>query len=192
MGTQTNKGFFYDEFLKVLKEQQVDVRLMARDSEKDAAISAHKRILSARSEVFEEMFESDKYKASSKLETITLSEMKHEVLEAFVDFTYSDGSMLSEKAKQHAMSLYSAAKDYEIPRLWCLCRKELIASLNMSNALRVLQLAQIPYDESLSVAAFTTIKNSKLKLSSSTKVKVFVVNHPNGPLEITRAIFPRN
>ena len=49
MGTQTNKGFFYDEFLKVLKEQQVDVRLMARDSEKDAAISAHKRILVATS-----------------------------------------------------------------------------------------------------------------------------------------------
>ncbi|XP_019084097.1 PREDICTED: disease resistance protein RPS6-like isoform X1 [Camelina sativa] len=84
-----------------LKEQEVDVRLQA-----------HKFILSARSEEFMKIFESDKFKASSKLETITLSELKQEELEAFVEFIYSDGSMLSEKAKQHVRSLYRAADKF--------------------------------------------------------------------------------
>ncbi|CAH2071533.1 unnamed protein product, partial [Thlaspi arvense] len=61
------------------------------------------------------MFESDKCKASSVLETITLSDLKPEELEAFVEFIYTDGSMLSQKAKQHVTSLYRAADKYEIP-----------------------------------------------------------------------------
>ncbi|XP_024009992.1 putative BTB/POZ domain-containing protein At4g04090 [Eutrema salsugineum] len=105
MGTQSNKELFWDGLVKFLKEQQVDVLLKACDSDEEAAISAHKFILSARSEVFRKMFEPDKCKASSRLETITLSEMKHEELEAFVEFIYSDGSMLSEKAKKHVRSL---------------------------------------------------------------------------------------
>ncbi|CAL9232970.1 unnamed protein product [Arabidopsis halleri] len=183
---------FCNGFLKVLKEQKVDVRLMARDSDKDALLLLQ-LFLAFYHYLIHSLYEQrDRWSAWSMSSSITLSEMKHEELEAFVEFIYSYGSMLSEKAKQHAMSIYSAAKYYEIPRLGYLCRKELIASLNMSNALQVLQLAQIPFDESLSVAAFTTIKNSKLKLSSSTEVKVFIVNHPNGPLEKMSAIFPRN
>lgn len=61
------------------------------------------------------MLESDEFKNSAKqVETITLSEIKQEELEAFVEFIYSDGSMLSAKVKQHAMALYRAADKYEI------------------------------------------------------------------------------
>lgn len=45
MRTKTNKDIFFDGFVRVIKEQEVDVRLKAWDSDKDAAISAHKLIL---------------------------------------------------------------------------------------------------------------------------------------------------
>ncbi|KAG7639196.1 BTB/POZ domain [Arabidopsis thaliana x Arabidopsis arenosa] len=106
MATETNKELFVGGFAKILKEQrQVDVRLKAGDSgDEGASTSAHKLVLSARSEVFKKMLESDEIKASAQLETITLCEMKHEELEAFIEFIYSDGSMLSAKEKQHKMA----------------------------------------------------------------------------------------
>ncbi|KAL1198964.1 putative BTB/POZ domain-containing protein [Cardamine amara subsp. amara] len=191
MGTQTNKELFIDGFLKILKEQQVDVRLKACDSDKEAAISAHKLILSARSEVFKKMFEPDKFKDSSKLETITLSEMKQEELEAFVEFIYSDGSILSEKAKQHVRSLYCAADKYEIPHLRDLCRNELIESLNSSNALALFELAQIPFDTALTLAALITIRANKIAITNSAEFKVFVVNHPNLTVQIVKTILTK-
>lgn len=96
------------------------------------------------------------------LETVTLSEMKQEELEAFVEFIYSDGSMLSEKAKLHLRPLYRAAVKYKIPHLRDLCRNELIASLNSSNALNVFVLAQIHFDPVLRDAAFTTMRTYKI------------------------------
>ncbi|KAL1198963.1 putative BTB/POZ domain-containing protein [Cardamine amara subsp. amara] len=188
MGTLTSKELFFDRFLKVLKEQQVDVELKSRGSDKKAAIFAHKLILSGRSEVFKMMLEPDKCKASSKLETITLSEMKQEELEAFVEFIYSDGSMLSEKGKQHVRSLYCAADKYEIPHLRDLCRNELLASLNSSNALDIFVLAHVPYDKALSDAALATIKANKSTISTSAEFKVFAINHPDLTIEIVKAI----
>ncbi|XP_010496188.1 PREDICTED: putative BTB/POZ domain-containing protein At2g40440 [Camelina sativa] len=188
MGKKSNKDLFVDGFLKVLKEQQVDVRLKARGSDKKASIYSHKLILSARSEVFKKMLESDKYKVSSRVMTITFSKMKQEELEAFVEFIYSDGSTLSEKAKQHVKSLYRAAGKFEIPHLRDLCRDELVTSLNSSNALKVLELAQIPFDKALSDAAFTVIKTFKSVISTSSEFKVFVVNHPDLTVEIMKSI----
>ncbi|CAH2071537.1 unnamed protein product [Thlaspi arvense] len=190
MGTQTtpNKELFLSGCLSVLKEQKADVRLKPCDSRKKAAISAHKLILSARSEVFKKMFESDQCKASSRLETITLSELRHEELEAFVEFIYSDGSILSEKAKQHVRSLYRAADKYEIPHLRGLCRNELIATLDSSDALRVLTLAEIPLDQALSDAALKVIKINKSMISTSTEFEGFVFDHPNLTVQIVKAI----
>ncbi|XP_019097596.1 PREDICTED: BTB/POZ domain-containing protein At5g48510-like [Camelina sativa] len=129
MATPNNKEHFSGGLAKVLAEQwQVDVRLKAVNSDDEgSAISAHKLILASRSEVFKKMLESDELKTSAKqVETITLSDMKQEELEAFVEFIYSDGSMLSEKVKKHARSLYLAADKYEIPHLRDLCRTQLI------------------------------------------------------------------
>ncbi|CAH8329694.1 unnamed protein product [Eruca vesicaria subsp. sativa] len=160
MGTQSNKELFLNGFVKLLKEQPTDVLLKACDGDKKAVIHAHKLILSARSEVFKKILESDNLKASSRLETITLSELKHEELEALVEFIYSDGSMLSKKAKQYVRSLYRAADKYEIPHLRDLCRNELISSLGSSNALQLLVFAQIPFDKALSDAVFNVIKEN--------------------------------
>ncbi|CAA7054368.1 unnamed protein product [Microthlaspi erraticum] len=186
METSENKELFLGGPLKVLKEQQADVRLKSLSSERDVA--AHKLILSARSEVFKKFLQPDICKATSTLETITISELTHEGLLAFVDFIYSDGSKLNELAKSHVMSIYRVAEKYKIPHLGDLCRNEIISSLNSWNALKFLEFAQVPYDYALSNAALAAIKNNKVTISNSAEFKDFVVNHPNLTVEIVKAI----
>ncbi|KAG7574369.1 BTB/POZ domain [Arabidopsis suecica] len=194
MATQSNKEVFLGGFKKLLNEKwQADVRLKAGDSDESASIFAHKLVLVARSEVFKNILESDEFKASAKLvETVTLSEMKHEEVEALVEFIYSvDGSICSASVKKHARSLFLAADKYEIPLLRDLCRNELISSLNSSNALSILELAQIPFDKALNDAAFTTILTNMNTIASCDEFKLFVVNHPNLAVEIMKAYVTR-
>ncbi|KAG7611711.1 BTB/POZ domain, partial [Arabidopsis suecica] len=173
---------------RVLAEKwQVDVMLKAKNSDEGSAISAHKLILASRSEVFKNMFELDEFKTSTKhVETITLSEMKQEELEAFVEFIYSDGSMLSANVKQHARSLYLAADKYEILHLRDLCRTELISSLSLLNSLDLLVLAQIPFDKVLNDEAFSYIKKNISTIASSDEFKLFVAGNPNLAVEIMK------
>ncbi|XP_013627126.1 PREDICTED: glycine-rich RNA-binding protein 3, mitochondrial-like [Brassica oleracea var. oleracea] len=52
--------------------------------------------------VLSKIMESDEFKASSKLETVTFSEMKHEEIEALVEFMYCvDGSISLDSLKKH-------------------------------------------------------------------------------------------
>ncbi|CAH8332477.1 unnamed protein product [Eruca vesicaria subsp. sativa] len=189
MTTQSNREIFFDGFNKLFKEQwQSDVLLKAGDSAMGATIPAHKLVLASRSTVLKKMMESDELKSSSKVETVTFSEMKHEELEALVQFMYSvDGSISSETLKKHVRSLYLAADKYEIPHLRDICRNQLISSLNASNALNILELAQIPFDKALNDAAFTAFKNNKSIIASSTEFKLFVVNNPDLSVEVIKA-----
>ncbi|CAA0358354.1 unnamed protein product [Arabidopsis thaliana] len=163
MATQTNQDHFSGGLAKILAENwQVDVRLKAVDSDEGIKIGGLKKML-----------ESDEFKTSAKqVGTITLLEMKQEELEAFVEFLYSDGSMLSSKVKQHARALYRAADKYEILQLRELCRSELISSLNSKNSLNLLELAQIPFDKVLNDAAFSYIKTNELMFPSFDEFKV--------------------
>ncbi|XP_056847466.1 BTB/POZ domain-containing protein At5g48510-like [Raphanus sativus] len=190
MVTQTNQQKFSGGLAKVLEEQwQVDVRLKAGvDNDDVSAISVHKLILVSRSEVFKRMLESAEVKTlAEQVETVALSEMKKEELEAFVEFMYNDGTMLSPKSKQHVRSLYLAADKYEIPHLRDLCRNEIISSLDLSNALDCLELAQIPFDNDLHEAAFLFVKTNIYTIASSEVFKLFVVSNPNLAWDIMKA-----
>ncbi|EOA25808.1 hypothetical protein CARUB_v10019176mg [Capsella rubella] len=191
MAKQTNQELFVGGLARALKEQRhVDVCLKAGESdEKGVSISAHKIVLSARSEVFKKILESDEIKATTKLETITLSELKHEELDALVEFIYSDGTMLSEQGKQHVMSLFLAADKYEIPHLRDLCRSHLRTSMNVSNALTVLALAQIPIDQALSDDALGYIRANMSAICSTAEFEDFVVNYPSLTVEILKGIY---
>ncbi|KAL9298936.1 putative BTB/POZ domain-containing protein [Arabidopsis thaliana] len=184
MATQTNQDHFSGGLAKILAENwQVDVRLKAVDSDDGSA---------SRSAVLKKMLESDEFKTSAKqVGTITLLEMKQEELEAFVEFLYSDGSMLSSKVKQHARALYRAADKYEILRLRELCRSELISSLNSTNSLNLLELAQIPFDKVLNDAALSYIKTNELMFPSFDEFKLFVDNYPNLAVEVMMASLTR-
>ncbi|CAA7054365.1 unnamed protein product [Microthlaspi erraticum] len=187
--TLTNKELFWDGIAKIFTEKQADVRLKpCDDKDEEAAIFAHKILLSARSKVFKMIFESDKFKASSMMETVTVEDLNHEELVAFVEFLYSDGAILSGKAKKHVVSLYRAAHKYEIPHLGDLCRYVLISSLRSCNALKVLALSEIPSDDALCDAALKVIKTHKSTISTSAAFKEFAVLHPVLTVKIMKAI----
>ncbi|CAN8313745.1 unnamed protein product [Cochlearia groenlandica] len=191
MSKQTNKELFLGGFVKVLKEQQKDVMLKALDSDdENAPISAHKLLLAARSEVFKKMLESDdECKVSRGMMRLSLPEMKRKELASFVEFLYSDGSMLSENAKEHVSSLYVASAKYEIPHLRDLCRTQLMSSITHLNALNVLELAgRLPFDKSLNDAALANIIANINVIVMSVEFKAFVVDHPNLTVEIVKAI----
>lgn len=79
-------------------------------------------------------------------ETITLSDLKREELEVFVEFCYAGGSMPFEKLRKHAMSLYRESDKYDIPYLRDFCRNQLMLS---TNATEILELSKVPLDETL-------------------------------------------
>ncbi|KAJ4906707.1 putative BTB/POZ domain-containing protein [Raphanus sativus] len=186
MATERNREIFLGGLKKLLKEKwQADVLLKAGNSAEGATISAHKLVLASRSVVLRKIMESDEFKASSKLETVTFSEMKYEELEAFVEFMYC--SISPESLKKHVSSLYLAADKYEIPYLRDVCRSLFISSLNPANALNIIELAQRPFDKALNDVAFTTIKDNISTIASSAEFKLFVVNNPYLSVEIMKA-----
>ncbi|XP_010419329.1 PREDICTED: putative BTB/POZ domain-containing protein At2g40440 [Camelina sativa] len=193
MATRRNRDIFLGGFANLFIEQwQVDLRLKAGDSKKGEAISVHKLVMAATSEVFKKILESDKFKASDgKIETITLFELKQEPLEGLVEFIYDNSSVLSEKEKKHVQSLYIAGDKYEILHLRELCRNELIASLDPSNALNVLELSLIPFDEALNDSAASFIIMNLETICETAEFKAFVRRNPDLSVEIMKASYTR-
>lgn len=128
----------------------------------------------ARSKAFRNLLESDDLKASLSKETITLSEMKHDELETFLEFIYN-GSLSDTKMVQHVRVLYLAADKYEIPHLQDLCRNQLSGTRNVFD---VLDLAKIHHDNILEHEVSKFIASHMEGVSSSSKFMSFVESDP--------------
>ncbi|ESQ52755.1 hypothetical protein EUTSA_v10017762mg [Eutrema salsugineum] len=163
---------FFRGIIKAFKEQRhVDVWLKAGDQ--TDAIPAHKLILAAKSKVFRNILETDDCKASPK-ETITLSEMTKD-----------------KKLVQHVHSLYQAADKYEIPYLQDICRKQLIDSMNTSNAFDLLELAKIHSDEIFEDSLSEFITRHMEEISFSSKFMSFVESNPALAVQTIRRHFDK-
>ncbi|XP_024004171.1 putative BTB/POZ domain-containing protein At2g40440 [Eutrema salsugineum] len=179
---------FFRGIIKAFKEQRhVDVWLKAGDQ--TDAIPAHKLILAAKSKVFRNILETDDCKASPK-ETITLSEMTKGELETFLEFMYN-GSLPDKKLVQHVHSLYQAADKYEIPYLQDICRKQLIDSMNTSNAFDLLELAKIHSDEIFEDSLSEFITRHMEEISFSSKFMSFVESNPALAVQTIRRHFDK-
>ncbi|CAF2171004.1 unnamed protein product [Brassica rapa] len=137
---QRNMDLFHDGLAKIFKEQwHPDVLCFAGEDDHEDPIPANKVILGARSDELRELFDGD----GKETETIILYGMNHEALEVFIEFMYVGNSIqYSEKLKKHARSLYFAANLYSIPLLRDLCRYQLMSSLNIGNALDILEISK--------------------------------------------------
>lgn len=124
--------------------------------------------------MFKIMFESDEIKTWTVNETITISDLKREELEVFVEFCYAGGSMPFEKLRKHAMSLYRAADKYEISYLRDLCRNQLMLSINASNAIEILELSKVPLDKTLHEFATNYIASHTLRGFPLGKFRTFM------------------
>ncbi|KAI3832206.1 hypothetical protein MKX03_016501 [Papaver bracteatum] len=119
------------------------------------AVPAHRALLATRSEVFKNMLAADTCKAAPA-DSISLQEFNHEELEALLEFLYC-GNLGKEKFEKHYYSLTVAADKYAIPYLQKFCEREILKLLDLSNALKVLEVSDACSNETLKLAALEFI-----------------------------------
>lgn len=134
------------------------------------------------------MLESDKLNGTvGQIETVTLSELKQEELEALVEFIYNNRSVLSEKEKKHAQTLFVAAGKYDIPHLRDLCRQELLSTLKLGNVINILEVSLSPFDEALNDAAAIYVVRNLLEICDTVEFKLFVGKNPDLTIDIMKS-----
>ncbi|GBM11922.1 TD and POZ domain-containing protein 1 [Araneus ventricosus] len=131
-----------EDIIYMLKENiQCDVKLSV-DTE---TFPAHWFILSARSPVFRAMFKSD-MKEKAK-ERIDIEDLKPDTVRRMLLYMYTD--TLEEFQWETACALYTAADKYEILALKDKCSTFLKTNLSLTNACKVLVLADLHQDKDL-------------------------------------------
>ena len=97
---------------------------------------AHKIVLSARSQVFSEMFENNGKVSSTK--TLKIEDCEPEAFEAMLSFLYTDEM---EETEETAKELLPLAIKYQIKLLQHKCEELLLESLSTENCAEILMLA---------------------------------------------------
>ncbi|XP_051138313.1 BTB/POZ domain-containing protein At3g56230-like [Andrographis paniculata] len=153
-------------------------------------LPAHRALLATRSEVFKNILESDECKGppATGRETITLAEMRHEEVEALLEFLYS-GSLSKERAEKHVYALSVAADKYQIPFLHKFCEHHMLASLSSRNALDIVEIADRCSNESLKDTTLSFIVRNMEDVVFSPRFDDFALKNPHLTVQITRASF---
>ncbi|MCL7029904.1 hypothetical protein MKW94_027279 [Papaver nudicaule] len=149
------------------------------------SIPAHRFLLAARSEVFNNMLASDTCKAAP-IDYITLPEFNHEELEIFLEFLYC-GNLTDEKFEKHFYCLALASHKYVIPHLQKFCEEQILKLLDSSTALQVLEISEICSSEVLKVAALKSILSHTGEIYFSPGYEEFARQNPHLMVHITRA-----
>ena len=99
---------------------------------------AHKIVLSARSQVFSEMFEINGQ--VSPIESLKIEDCQPEVFEAMLCFIYTDEM---EETEEMAKKLLSVAKKYQVKLLQYKCEEVLLKKISTENCAEMLVLADM-------------------------------------------------
>lgn len=184
---QRNMDLFHDGLAKIFTEQwHPDVLCLAGEDDHEDPIPANKVILGARSDELRELFDGD----GKEKETIILYGMNHEALEVFIEFMYVGNSIqYSEKLKKHARSLYFAANLYSIPLLRDLCRYQLMSSLNIGNALDILEISKDdPREKTLHDEARCYVIRHMKEIAFTREFNWFVKRNTSLTVELIRVL----
>lgn len=150
------------------------------------SVHAHKAILAASSDIFKNMLDSDECKAPPN-DSITLAELDQEELDSLLEFLYR-GTLPTEKVEKHAFCLLTASHKYGILFLYKFCERHLIKSLNSTNALEVLGLADVCCSQPLQKTALNWILKNAEDITSSPRFDAFALKSPHLSVKITRGL----
>jgi len=133
------------------------------------------------------MLDSDGCKLAPS-EAITIPELNYKQLEALLEFLYS-GTLAQTKLEKHCCALLKAADKYEIPYLQKFCERQMLASLNSSNALEILHISDTCSNLSLSLkeTALNFIAKNMEEIVFSPTFEDFTLKNPHLSVQITRA-----
>ncbi|WOL16617.1 BTB/POZ domain-containing protein [Canna indica] len=155
-------------------------------------IPAHRALLAAKSEIFKTMLLSDDCKAAPTEDTISLVELSHDELKYLLEFLYS-GSLPAAAAEKQACaySLLIASDKYDIPFLRKQCEKRILAALQPSNALDVLEVSEVCSNAQLKEEAMDVIVKHAEDVVFSARYEEFARKNSHLCVEITRAFLSK-
>lgn len=178
---------FLSGFVTAFREH-IHADILVKPGNSGTPIPAHRALLAARSNIFRNILDSDGCKAPPEDDTITLEELEYEELQSLLEFLYS-GNLPKEKAEKHVYSLSIAADKYEIPFLQKFCEHQMLGSLNSSNVLDVLEIADTCSNQNLKETALNYIVKNMEDVVFSGRFDAFALKNPHLTVQITRASF---
>ncbi|CAL1285559.1 unnamed protein product [Larinioides sclopetarius] len=131
----------------------------------------HKSILSARSEIFREMFESKK-----DLDKIVIDGLSKKAASQMLFFIYTGHT--EELTIETAVELFVVADKYKLNLLKNSCSDMMVQNLNLNNAIEFLSLSNKHYDENLQSASVDFIVANTLEVRQHSKWLEFIETHP--------------
>ncbi|CAI9091823.1 OLC1v1021916C1 [Oldenlandia corymbosa var. corymbosa] len=166
---------------------QIHPDILVKPGNNGPPLPAHRALLAARSDIFRNLLDSDGCKAAPT-DTITFEELNYEELESLLEFLYS-GDLATDKVEKHVYSLSIAADKYEIPFLQKFCEHQMLGSLNTSNVLDILEIADTCSNPSLKETALNFIVKNMEDVVFSDRFDAFALKNPHLTVQITRASF---
>lgn len=171
---------------KVLDSELLpDVQLKIEDH----SFPAHKAVLAARSEVFAAMFEHKM--AESNTNIVDIEDFDPSVFPIFIKYIYTGNVYEDNLTDDTVLKLYEASDRYAVTALKVICAETMTKSVNVSNFLSYLVLADNHSDQKFrdAVTSFITKDDSLFKCEMW---KEFAAEKPRLANEIYRKYFEKN
>ena len=152
----------------------------------EEVFDCHRNILSVRSPVFDAMFQSDMIENRSK--NVVIMDIKPEVVKEMLYFIYNGETSTENVMDDIGRDLLAAADEYQLELLKNKCEVKLCSSLDLSNSVELLVLADLHEASRLRRMALRLVTRNMDAIVNTEVYKDFIAHHPGLALEITQAL----
>ena len=161
------------------KNPEADVKLICNGKQ----FTAHKSVLSARSDVFAALF-SHKGTKEDESGEVHIEDCNHEAMEIFLAFLYEDASPPQDTTFEVAKQLLNVAIKYNIQPLKKKGGNILLAHLNEDNAVQIAMLGELYNMDALRKAAKNVIASSEKSFGDMIKASGFKLQDGDNDTQI--------
>ena len=180
-------GNFYKQLSEQLRKlfnnkPSSDVKIRCGNEE----FYCHKILLSARSPVFEAMFQNDMIENHS--EEVRIQDIKPEVVKEMLHFIYTGVVSTENVMDEIGKDLFGAADQYQLETLKNKCEEKLCSSLEVSNSIELLVLAELHKAYKLRRMALRIVTRNMDTIVDTDVYEELVKHHPGLTMEITRSL----
>ena len=171
---------------KLLGNQKFsDVRIICGEE----VFDCHRSILSVRSPVFEAMFQSE---VLENLKEVVIKDHRPEVVKEMLHFIYNGATSTETVMDEIGKDLLGAADQYQLDILRDKCEEKLCSSLEVSNSVELLVLADLHHASKLRSMALKLVAKNMDSIVNTDVYKDFARHHPDICVEITTFVVERS
>ena len=149
----------------------------------------HRCILSVRSPVFEAMFQSEMRENLSQ--EVVIKDIRPDVVREMLHFIYNGATSTETVMDEIGKDLLSAADQYQLELLKNKCEEKLCSSLEVSNSVELLVLADLHHAFKMKNMALRLIAMNMDTIVNTDVYKDFARHHPDISVEITKLVMGR-